>query len=226
MREYKFLNIVAEGQAELAFAKDTLTKYFEPLGIVIDSRCITTSRKMHKKGGNVNFEYAKSDLLRWIAEEKGRLPYFTTMFDFYALPNDFPGFEASLKITDPYQRVEFLEKALFEDIDYHKFIPYIQLHEFEALLLANPDVLLVEYINAKDEVATLKKIVSEHDNNPEKVNTGRQTAPSKRIISFIPEYSGNKVSVGAVLAGIEGIEVQKTRCPHFGAWIDKIEKLK
>jgi Domain of unknown function (DUF4276) len=226
MREYQYLNILAEGKAELEFAKRALASYFEPFNIVVDSRCITTSRKKHKKGGLISYIQAKNDLKKWIAEEKGRFPYFTTMFDLYALPDDFPGFEASLKIADPYERVEFLENALSKDIDYHKFIPYIQLHEFEALLLANPEVLLAEYIDIEYQVERLKEIVQEHDNNPEKVNTGKHTAPSKRIISLIPEYEGNKVSVGAVLAGIEGIEIQKERCPHFGAWIDKIEKLK
>jgi len=219
------LNVLAEGQAEREFAQSTLGSYFEPLGIVVDSRCVVTSRKKHKKGGLGNYLQAKNDLTRWISEEKGRHPFFTTMFDLYALPNDFPKYEESLKIRDPYKRVEFLENALLEDIGHHKFIPYIQLHEFEELLLANPEIRLMEYVNAKKQIEQLKEIVANYDNNPEKVNTGNTTAPSKRIISLIPEYEGNKVSVGSVLAGIEGIEVQKERCKHFADWINKIENI-
>ncbi len=225
MKKYVNLNILAEGQAEREFAQHTLGSYFEPLGILVDSRCVLTSRKKHKKGGLGNYLQAKNDLNRWISEEKGRQPFFTTMFDLYALPNDFPKFRESLKITDPYKRVEFLENALFEDIGYHRFIPYIQLHEFEALLLANPEILLMEYVNARKQVEKLQEIVANHDNNPEKVNTGNTTAPSKRIIALIPEYEGNKVSVGSVLAGIEGIEVQKERCKHFADWINKIQNI-
>ncbi len=92
-------------------------------------------------------------------------------------------------------------------------------------MLANPDLLLVEYPDAVQQVEKLKRIVQQHDNNPEKVNTGRETAPSKRIISLIPEYEGNKVSVGANLAGLEGIEIQKKRCKYFSTWIEKIERL-
>ena len=99
------------------------------------------------------------------------------------------------------------------------------MHEFEALLLANPEILLMEYVNARTQIEKLKEIIAIYDNNPEKVNTGSTTAPSKRIISLIPEYEGNKVSVGSVLAGIEGIEVQKERCKHFADWINKIENL-
>lgn len=222
MKKHVHINVLAEGHAEREFARNTLGPYFEPFGISVDSRCVLTSRNMHKKGGLVSFLHAKNDLNRWIREEKGRQPFFTTMFDLYALPNDFPKFKESLKIPDPYARVEFLEKALAEDIRYNKFIPYIQLHEFESLLLANPDILLIEYMDAGKEVEKLKKIVAKYDGNPEKVNNGSTTAPSKRIISLIPEYEDNKVSVGAVLAGIDGIEVQKERCKHFGDWISKI----
>lgn len=225
MKKYLYLNILAEGQAEREFAQKTLGPYFEPFGIVADSRCVLTSRKKNKKGGLENYQQVKNDLKRWISEEKGRHPFFTTMFDLYALPNDFPKFNESLKILDPYQRVEFLENAFSEDINYNKFIPYIQLHEFEALILANPEILLLEYLDAHKQVEQLKKIVENYDNNPERVNTGNTTAPSKRIISLIPEYEGNKVSVGAVLAGIDGVKVQKERCKHFADWIEKIEKL-
>ncbi|MEZ4773913.1 MAG: DUF4276 family protein [Bacteroidia bacterium] len=226
MKDYIYLNILAEGQAEREFAQHTLFPYFEPMGIIVDSRCVITSRKKNKKGGLSSYLRAKNDLLRWMAEEKVRQPFFTTMFDLYALPNDFPGYEESLKITDPYRKVEFLEKTFFEDISYHKFIPYIQLHEFEALLLANPEVLLLEYIEAGKEVEELKKLLADYKNNPEKINSGATTAPSKRIISLIPEYEGNKASVGSVLAGIEGLELQKNRCKHFSDWLDKIQKLK
>lgn len=223
MRDY-VLNVLAEGQAEREFTENTLGAYFRPLGIQVYSRCVVTSRKKHKKGGLVNYQKAKNDLTRWIAEEKRRHPFFTTMFDLYALSNDFPKYEESLKILDPYKKVEFLENALLEDIGYHnRFIPYIQLHEFEALLLANPEILLLEYVDANKQIEKLKGIVAKYDNNPEKVNT--DNAPSKRIISLIPEYEGNKVSVGAVLAGIEGIEVQKEHCKHFADWIKKIEDL-
>lgn len=224
MKKY-ILNILAEGHAEREFSRNTLGEYFEPFGILVDSRCVVTSRKKHKKGGIISYLQVKNDLFRWIAEEKGRQPFFTTMFDLYALPSDFPKFEESLKILDPYKRVEFLENAMSEDIGYHKFIPYIQLHEFEALLLANPEILLMEYVNANKQIEKLKEIVAKYDNNPEKVNTGKTTAPSKRIISLIPEYEGNKVSVGSVLAGIEGIEIQKHRCRHFADWINRIENI-
>jgi hypothetical protein len=221
------LNIVAEGQTEMTFAKKYLAQHFSAFNISVDSRCVMTSKDKYKtyRGGLISYTKAKNDILLWIAEEKSGEPYFSTMFDLYALPNDFPKFEESLRISNAYDRVLFLEKALSEDINHRKFIPYIQLHEFEALLLANPEILLLEYETAHKEVQALKDIVATYDNNPELVNTGAETAPSKRIISLVPEYEGNKVSAGAELVGYEGIEIQKQRCKHFASWINTLEKL-
>ena len=60
------------------------------------------------------------------------------MIDLYALPDDFPGTEAFKGEQDPYRRVEGMEQALAEDIDDPRFMPYIQLHEFEADPAGNP----------------------------------------------------------------------------------------
>jgi Domain of unknown function (DUF4276) len=225
MSNYIHLNVLAEGHAERTFVQKTLAAYFLQLGITIDSRCVMTSREKHKKGGLVSYAKAKNDLMRWIAEDKNRKPYFTTMFDLYALPNDFPGYAEASTILDPYQRVTFLEKALAKDVGHHTFIPYIQLHEFEALLFANLEALSLEYPDADKAIQALKAVLAEHSNNPELINTGKTTSPSKRIISHIPEYEGNKVSVGAFLAGIDDIVSQKAKCIHFAQWIEKIEKL-
>jgi hypothetical protein len=225
--EYIRINIIAEGQTEMEFSKNVLNKFFIPQGIIVDSRCVQTAKSKLKtfRGGLLNYEKAKADIWRWIKEEKNSEPYFSTMFDLYALPHDFPNFEASLKIADPYDRVAFLEKSLKEDIGYYKFIPYIQLHEFEALLLANPDSLLLEYPDKANEIAQLKQIVVDHDNNPEKVNTGEETAPSKRIIKLIPAYKGNKVTVGAYLPSIDDLQAAQQNCKHFSEWINQIMQL-
>ena len=61
---------------------------------------------------------------------------FTTMFDLYALPDDFPGYEAAKAIGEPYARVAALETAFAEAINDSRFIPYIQLHEFELCSFA------------------------------------------------------------------------------------------
>src|SRR6266446_415598 len=73
--------------------------------------------------------------------EESKLPRFakkdryTSVPDHvYKLPTDFPGFAQVKNFADPYQKVTHLEERLAADIADSRFIPYIQLHEFEGLL--------------------------------------------------------------------------------------------
>jgi hypothetical protein len=226
--KYVRLNVVAEGHAEEDFVRDTLAKYLIDFNVVVQARRVMMSKDKRKtyRGGLLKYERAKSDIINWIKEEKGSdMVYFTTMFDYYALPNSFPRYAEAKSKTSPYDAIQILEDGIQVDIGHHRLIPYIQLHEFETLLLANPSNFLMEFIDAQIAVQTLEGIVNSFEGNPEMVNTGRQTAPSKRIIQLIPEYDHNKVRVGAVLAGFDGVPFLKSRCQHFGEWIDKLERL-
>lgn len=147
---------------------------------------------------------------------------FTTMFDLYALPRNFPGYEAASQATDPRQRVGDLESALRDDIDDWRFIPYIQLHEFEALLLADPQKLEVQFPGSDDGIRRLVEMAS-HFKSPELIDDGRDTAPSKRIRDTIPEYSGQKASAGPLVAGHIGLTVLRSKCEHFGEWLNRLE---
>jgi Domain of unknown function (DUF4276) len=226
--KYVRLNITTEGQTEMEFVKRYLADYLVNFGVVVHARCVMTSKNKFRKyrGGLLDYQRAKNDIINWIKEEhKNDNVFFTTMFDLYALPNDFPNFGESKQHSDPYRRVEFLEESLANDINISKFVPYLQLHEFEALLLANPQNLVIAYFDKEKEIKTLEQLVATHSNNPELINTSPETAPSKRIIQLIPEYEGNKVTVGADLAGIDGIATLKQRCKHFGDWVTKLEQL-
>lgn len=144
------------------------------------------------------------------------------MFDLYALPNDFPKFEEAQKYTNPYKKVEFLENAFKDDINDSRFLPYIQLHEFEALILSKPQELQYEYFEHDDSIKQLVELLKEKG-NAELINDKPETAPSKRIIKLIPEY--DKVNVGAAIADIIGIDWLKKNCKHFNDWLDKIKDI-
>lgn len=226
MSSFIRLNITAEGQTEERFVKQTLSGYLGHFNISTDVRNVLTSKDKKKcyRGGLISYEKAKKDILTWLKEDNNSEARFTTMFDLYALPKDFPGYNESQKITEAYKKVEFLETAFKEDVNDKRFIPYIQLHEFEALLLSKPQELELEYFEHAKAIKNLIKIVEEKG-NPELINDDPDTAPSKRIIKLIPEYECNKVSVGASIAGIIGIEWLKEKCKHFNEWLLKLEQL-
>ena len=225
MSSFVRLNITAEGQTEERFVKQTLSIYLSDFKVYADVRNVLTSKDKDKqyRGGLISYKKAKADIQTWLKHDNANNVFFTTMFDYYALPNDFPGFEDSRKIQDKYERIEFLEKEFAKDISDSRFIPYIQLHEFEALLFSKPDIILNHYFEHDKAVKELINVAKEFS-NPELINDNVDTAPSKRIIKLIPEF--NKVHIGATLAGEIGIEELKKSCRHFNNWITKLESLK
>ncbi len=57
------------------------------------------------------------------------------------------------------------------------------------------------------------------------INDGETTAPSKRIIQFIPSYKGAKVSVAPLMVEKIGLPTIRSQCPHFDEWLIQLEKL-
>lgn len=136
---------------------------------------------------------------------------FTTMFDLYALPDDFPGYEAAKAIGEPYARVAALETAFAEAINDSRFIPYIQLHEFEALLFCGIDYLAKRYPGCEKRCEQLKKDL-EKTSNPELINNSPETAPSKRIIKAI---EGDKNSITTTISRLPA-----KMLPKVSAWMN------
>ncbi len=221
------LHITAEGRTEEAFVNMSLKPHLAQFGVFADVRCVLTSRKRHKefRGGMTSYIKAKNDMVRWLQEESHNKDVaFTTMFDYYALPEDFPGYAEALKQQDPYQKIATIEQAFMEDINDRRFIPYIQLHEFETLLFVDPQKFEIEYFDKPEGIATLCSI-KEHYDNPELINQGKETAPSKRIISVYSDYADNKPAIGSMIAHEIGIEALRKGCAHFNEWLTKLEQL-
>ena len=132
----------------------------------------------------------KNDILRFLRQEKGRDVYFTTMIDLYALPADFPGTDEADNLRHlPYERVAKLEERFTADIvdpwgRPTRFIPHIQLHEFEAILLCRPERFSSFFGDCPRQVEQLEEIAEEYE-SPELIDDGEQTAPSKRIAGRI-----------------------------------------
>jgi hypothetical protein len=221
------LYIVTEGQTETNFVKEILFPYFLSRDMtVIPCTVVTKNDKKagrQYKGGISNYSMAKNDILKYLAYRKKRTDVrVSTMFDFYRLPNDFPGYCAAQTINDLYKKVDSLEDSLKEDIDKNSnaFIPYLSLHEFEALLFSDIDVVKEHFFEI--DITPLEKTVSEYL-YPELINNGEQTSPSKRILQCIPGYA--KPSDGVAIAQKIGLDVLRAKCRHFNDWIGKLEDL-
>ncbi len=220
------LNFIVEGQTEETFVNTVLGPHLAEFSVWTSARCVETSRRRGTKyrGGIRTYAQAKRDIQSWIRNDRNPNARFTTMFDLYRLPEDFPGNAGDLAHGDPYAHVEALETALANDIGDWRFVPYLQLHEFEALLLANPQTLITQFPEYEQAVGSLVAVVQQHL-SPELVDGGSDTAPSKRIIANVPEYAGRKASAGPILAERIGLRTLREKCPHFGEWLSKLERL-
>lgn len=219
------LYIFAEGQTEQTFATGILRPHLAQFNVILQTAILIAHAKkkgiVHRGGGR-NYLPMKNDILRFLTQEKSPEVRFTTMIDLYAIHSDFPGLDEASKIAHlPYERVEALEKAFAVDIADRRFIPYLQLHEYEAILFSDPDKFADYYDHHKTEISTLKAIAS----SPELINDGPHTAPSKRIIEQFPDYGGAKPILGPLIAETIGLETIRNKCPHFNAWLSRLEQL-
>ena len=223
------LYLFAEGQTEQTFADTVLKPHLAVnFGVYMKNPVLIANAFKNGKvyrGGGTNFPAMQKDIKLSLEEDSNNDAFFTTMIDLYALPVKFPGFEESEKIRhNPYKRAENLEKAWFEETGDDRFIPFIQLHEFEAYLFVDLSIFHLFLDVTPSKISSLQKIL-EQAKSPELINDGQHTAPSKRIIEQVPEYDDLKPTVGSQMAESIGLKKIRTACPHFNAWLEQLEQL-
>ena len=222
------LYLFAEGQTEQTFADNLVKPHLSQYEVFMHNP-ILIAHARHKgkvhRGGGRNYLPMKNDIQRFLLQEKSAEVFFTTMIDLYAIPADFPGLAESNSLRqNPRQRVEFLEQRFAEDIGDYRFIPYIQLHESEAYLFCDLTCFEFLYENCSNQISVLQAIAAQHE-TPELINDGLNSAPSKRIIAQFPAYERGKAADGPQLAELIGLEVIRSQCPHFNAWLSRLESL-
>ncbi len=220
-----FLNVLAEGYAEKRFIESVIVDHLIQYGVVAVAACFETKNDsdlgVRHKGGVIRYAQVKRDLDNWMKQDRREECRFTTMIDLYGINNSFPGFVKSKMQTDPYEKVKLLETALCAEIQDSRFIPYFQLHEFEALIFADPSKLEEEYLDNVKEIKSLVELSKRCD--PERINDNPATSPSHRIIKAIPAY--DKYYAGSKITELIGLETLRQRCPHFNEWLSKLEGL-
>ncbi|SDB67504.1 protein of unknown function [Pseudomonas sp. NFACC23-1] len=217
------VHVICEGQTEEMFINEVLAPAFHHLGIYLVPALIG---KPGHKGGNFRFERLLTDLEKRLLGD--RQAYCTTFFDFYGLPEAFPGkAEASNKETMD-GKADCLLEAMVEklrqklgDEAMRRFIPYVQMYEFEGLLFSCPRGLALG-INQPALEDKLLRIRNEFD-TPEAINNSPVTAPSKRLLKL---YEGYEKPLHGSLAAIEiGLPTIRSQCTRFDDWLRHMEAL-
>ena len=221
------LHILVEGRTEQTFVRRVRGPHLCRVGWQEASATqLVTKRQGSRqwKGGVSRYARVKEDVVGRLRQH-GDDVCVTTMIDLYSLPADFPAFAAHQANAEPYRRVAALEAAFAADIADRRFLPYLQLHEFEALLLTDLCPLADVFDLGAGALAPLQAAVRANGDNPELVDDGPTTSPSKRIIAAVPQYAGDKASVGPLVAEAIGLEGLRQRCRHFGEWLTKLEQM-
>lgn len=217
------ISIIVEGHTEIGFVEYVLS----PLLLEKEKYLIPHMLgKPGKKGSVGEFDRAEREFVKLLKQDASR--YLTTMFDFYAMPNSWPGRKIAAKAHFQ-DKKRIVEEAIKKTVcrkmgssfDRRRFLPYIQMHEFEALLYTDPEAFDLEFPNL-DYSCEIRKIRNKF-NTPEEINDGPSTAPSKRIERIIPKYK--KSSHGINIALRIGVEKMKSACPLFAAWLNALETL-
>jgi len=216
------LHAVVEGPTEKAFVDQVLGPELGARNMIVDSRAVKTGQHRESvfRGGISKYLKLKNDLILWMKQDQRPDAWFTTMIDLYALPRDFPGYDDCMGWPGPSQRVECLEERLGRDLAHRRFIPYLQLHEFEALLFCDPNQFEIEFPGTPSVAGQLAAIRSQFP-GPEDIDDSPEFAPSKRILKILPMYT--KSVAGPAIANRIGLPTLRRECPHFNRWIERIE---
>ena len=160
----------------------------------------------------------------------------STFIDYYGLQkkHQFPNWQTHLSLYEQnkFGAIDLLEKGMKNSLEVdlqHRFIPYIQLHEFEALMFCNESVFDTcfkpqEFLDRQYLTDTI-----EGYKTPEHINNHPSTAPSKRLAKILKVYkdgaAGVKRLYGSMIAEEIGLDIIREKCLRFNSWITKIEQL-
>jgi hypothetical protein len=217
------LYVVVEGQTEESFVASVLAPVLwesdvHPTPILLGPP--------GQKGGGASYARVSRDVRLLLKQDHGA--YCSTMIDLYGLGEGFPETPPPSHLNN-LEKVRHIERAFKDDICKRipgfrtdlRFIPYLQLHEYEGLLFSDPQGL-ANGINQPQLVRQFQRIRDEFG-SPEDINDDPTSAPSKRVLAVYPSY--RKVIEGTIAAQSVGIATIRRECQHFREWLETLEGL-
>ena len=223
------LLIHVEGQTEENFVYRVLAPHLYRFGYSqVSTRMLGKSPQRDQRGGIRPWPEARNIIVSHLRRDPGAVS--STMVDYYGMPQRgngaWPGRAgASAELRYPNGIEESLSldigNAMGGNFNPRRFIPYVMMHEFEAMLFSDCRGF-ARSIGYPDLGATLQGIRDGFD-SPESIDDSPLTAPSKRIEALIPGY--NKPLQGLQGTLDIGLDVIRGQCGHFRGWLDHLEGL-
>ena len=217
-----FVKAVVEGKTEQSFINEVLAPTLWSRGIYLEP---TILKKPGQDGGDVKFTRVNRDIGNHLKQRRDT--YVTVFIDFYGISSNWPNLDEAKAKRTPREKAECFTDDLRDRIcnsfsDYcpeQRFIPYVAMHEFEAILFSDPKIL-ADAIQI--DVSKIEDIIQECL-EPENINDSSITAPSKRLNALSSNFK--KTTTGINIAKNIGINTIRQKCPLFHQWLSKIEAL-
>ena len=218
-----------EGETEENFVNAILAPHLQSRGFSsVGARLLGNARQRERRGGIRGWPSVRTDILRHLKQDRGSVA--TTMVDYYGLPSDGPGAwpgRGGSGARGVPGKAAVVEDALAQDVgremgsgfDRHRFIPYVVMHEFEALLFSDCDRFGAGI--GRPDLAPRFQEVRDAFANPEEIDDSPITAPSRRVEGLAPGY---QKPLDGTLAALEiGLSRMRGNCPLFADWLDRLE---
>ena len=195
-----------EGETEEEFVNNVLAPLLRARGMEVEPVLLK---------GNVTVPRLGGEMARLL---QGR-DFVTSLVDFYGFwDKQHSETLAELKI----RIATAVRTNTRQDYDPQKVLPYVQQHEFEALLFSDVSAFSVLPFASDSSVQALREIRSQFL-TPEDIDDSPDTAPSKRIERVMRRY--NKPRDGYVVAQEIGLDKIRAECPRFNEWLTVLEAL-
>lgn len=228
---------IVEGQTENAVLSRLLGPHLGAMGI--DLHCPIVKIGSRRGGVKRLSCHDFCDQIQRFLRDR-RQPTVTSFFDYYGLPhgiNDGWEFVETAKAEVSFRGLDVTVQSIETELHRlavtglelpnvaQRFIPYIQLHELEALFFAEPQKMADIF-----ESPTLARKFSDavtECGSCEEINDRPQTAPSKRIEYFYPGYIKGRSDYahGPRLAEKMDLAAVRQACPRFSAWVTQLESM-
>ena len=221
------LRVHVEGQTEESFVNQVLAPHLYSRSFTdVSARLLGNARQRTHRGGVRPWSTVRKEILNNLQGDPGC--FVTTMVDYYGLPSGWPGRIQAQQRPLP-ERARTVEAELLEDVrqlmgrsfNPDRFVPYLMMHEFEAMLFSDCH-RFADTIGRPNLASDLQAIRDQFD-NPEEIDDSPQTAPSKRIERLVAGYQ--KPLSGTQAAQAIGLNAIRVACPHFDAWLGRLECL-
>lgn len=225
------LLIHIEGQTEEDFVNEVLRDNLVGCGYEsVSARIVGNNRLRRRRGGIRGWPSVRKDIVNHLRYDQGCIA--TTMVDFYGLPQKgdsaWPGRAGTAGLSTP-KKASKVENALLKDVveamgskfDAKRFVPFVMMHEFEGLLFS--DCAAFGRGIGRESLESKFQEIRECFTTPEDINDSPTTAPSKRVEEIIPGYEKPLLGTLAILE--IGLTKIRNECPHFAAWLLKLESL-